>query len=352
MLYIWIDNMDSLISEGRIKDKKLNTVSVSNIITEVLDDKYIGQVVEISYKEFAVIVNIESHSEADTLICRLAKEIADTIKLYMNFTVSIVISYSFSKMQLLNETFKVCKNAMNIKFYTGNGSIVNVKDAVLNKNLAKYDYSKFISNVKRDLELGNAAGTISLFENIFDKAENEKYNVIELKKMFSMVIYDLNALLINWGCANTSNLDKYVLKIESSETLNEYKNGFFELLKKLVEMIQDLKIHTYGRDVKRVIDYINEHMSDKITLKMIAKEINMNESYLCRTFKNSTGKNFVDFVYKLKIEKAKELLKNTDIMVKEVSAMIGIDDQFYFNRIFKKYVGVSPSEYKNMLFNK
>ncbi|WP_230192331.1 helix-turn-helix transcriptional regulator [Paenibacillus sp. CECT 9249] len=72
----------------------------------------------------------------------------------------------------------------------------------------------------------------------------------------------------------------------------------------------------------------------------------MNESYLCRLFKNETGKNIINYLNDYRMERARKLLTNPDLNVREVAASIGIENQFYFNRMFRKYYGQSPSEFK------
>ena len=72
----------------------------------------------------------------------------------------------------------------------------------------------------------------------------------------------------------------------------------------------------------------------------------MNESYVSRLFKNETGVNLTSYINLLKMGKAIELLKDPDVMVKEVANRLGFDEQSYFNRIFNKYLSSSPSEFK------
>ena len=79
---------------------------------------------------------------------------------------------------------------------------------------------------------------------------------------------------------------------------------------------------------------------------MLATHFGINESYLSRMFKNQTGKNLIYFINEKKMNKARELLKDPDMMVKEAAYAVGYDDQFYFNKLFKRFFGVSPTEYR------
>jgi two-component system, response regulator YesN len=75
----------------------------------------------------------------------------------------------------------------------------------------------------------------------------------------------------------------------------------------------------------------------------------VNSSYICDLFKTQTGENFVDYLTKIRIEKAKVLLRNVKIKTYEVGQMVGYEDATYFSKVFKKVVGVSPSEYRNIV---
>ena len=94
------------------------------------------------------------------------------------------------------------------------------------------------------------------------------------------------------------------------------------------------------------MDYVEEHIGEKITLGSIASHINMNESYISRLFKQETGMNIINYINIRKMEKAKELLGEKNMIVKDVAYALGFEEQSYFNRMFNKYFGVNPKEYK------
>ena len=75
----------------------------------------------------------------------------------------------------------------------------------------------------------------------------------------------------------------------------------------------------------------------------------MNESYMCTVFKEQVGKSIISYINEKKMQLAVHLIENTDIYIKEVAKQVGITDPFYFNRLFKKYYGVTPSKYKEQI---
>ncbi len=93
-------------------------------------------------------------------------------------------------------------------------------------------------------------------------------------------------------------------------------------------------------------DYIGANFTKNITLEDVSIEVNISSYYLSRIFKESTGENFIDYLTKLRIEKAKGLLSTTQYSMKEICAMCGYSDPNYFSKSFKKNVGVTPTEYR------
>ncbi|HHV13579.1 MAG TPA: response regulator [Clostridiales bacterium] len=100
--------------------------------------------------------------------------------------------------------------------------------------------------------------------------------------------------------------------------------------------------------IEKADKYISEHYNEDISLDEIARHVNLSSYYFSRFYKNATGINFTDKMVMLRMEKAKELLRQEDLSVKDVSYMVGYGDPNYFSKIFKKITGFNASEYKRL----
>lgn len=94
------------------------------------------------------------------------------------------------------------------------------------------------------------------------------------------------------------------------------------------------------------VSYIHEHLSEPLSLESLAQELHISASHLSRTFKKSRNESLTEYINRTRIEKAKEYLKTTDTLTYEIAELVGYHDPTYFSSIFKKYVGVSPTEYR------
>ncbi len=98
--------------------------------------------------------------------------------------------------------------------------------------------------------------------------------------------------------------------------------------------------------VSRAINYINEHYSEKLTLKQLADYLYISTWHLCRVLKKETNMNFVDILNNIRIEHAKRFLKGTNLKVYEISQKVGYRDIAYFSKVFRSVTGMTPSQYR------
>lgn len=101
--------------------------------------------------------------------------------------------------------------------------------------------------------------------------------------------------------------------------------------------------------ITRAKEYINEHQADNLRLGHVAKAVNTSTFYFCKMFKKVTGINFTDYLSRVRIEKSKNLLLNPNLRVSEIAFEVGFQSLTHFNRVFKKILGQSPTEYRAQL---
>lgn len=92
--------------------------------------------------------------------------------------------------------------------------------------------------------------------------------------------------------------------------------------------------------------FIEAHYMEDISLQDAAAQLHYSDAYFCRFFKQNFDKNFIMYLSELRVEKAKELLEDMTINVKDISNRVGFRDSSYFTKVFKRFTGVTPSEYR------
>ena len=104
--------------------------------------------------------------------------------------------------------------------------------------------------------------------------------------------------------------------------------------------------------MERMLNYLNEHMNEKITLTEIATHLGFSESYCSKYIKKKTNMNFLEYLNNARILRAEEILRTTDTSITEIAYMTGFTSIQSFNRVFKSLCDVSPSEYRKRLHDK
>ena len=97
--------------------------------------------------------------------------------------------------------------------------------------------------------------------------------------------------------------------------------------------------------------YIQENYDQDISLDDVSRHLNLSPYYFSKLFKSETGTTFVEYLTNLRIDRAKELLRDESLSIKEVCASVGYSDPNYFSRAFKKNLGVTPTVYREGLRN-
>lgn len=98
------------------------------------------------------------------------------------------------------------------------------------------------------------------------------------------------------------------------------------------------------RDIWKARKFIEEHSSEHLSLGTVAKTVGINATHLSEKFKQVTGVKFVDYIARLRFEKARKLLEDVDLRVSEIAFAVGFQSLSQFNRVFKRLSGKSPTE--------
>jgi AraC-like DNA-binding protein len=129
------------------------------------------------------------------------------------------------------------------------------------------------------------------------------------------------------------------------------KEHIFHIIVLLLRQYKQELFHNNGYDrqqkvmhqLRTVLEYIDQHYNENISLTQLANLANMSNQHFCRIFKSVTGKRPVDYMNYLRINKAVTFLSESNLNISEVAMAVGFDDSNYFSRLFKKYQKTSPS---------
>jgi two-component system, response regulator YesN len=192
-----------------------------------------------------------------------------------------------------------------------------------------------------------------------------KLNGIELIEQLKKS--NINSYNVILSCHDEFTFAQQAIKLEAydyilKESMEE--SNIMALLKRLknkldqdslisnqqLKVTKFLEMTTKNEDVLKAQTYVQTHIGEKISLTEVADHLHLNSSYFSRMYKKETGEGFVEYVTRLKMEKAIELLDLTKNSVEQIAYELGFESKSYFLKTFKKFYGVSPKSYKYKVF--
>ena len=144
-----------------------------------------------------------------------------------------------------------------------------------------------------------------------------------------------------------SHSDSYIQQCELLSSPAEIMNLQYRMILDYTERVE--RLHLGKHPSKLTVDvanYIQHHMSEPISAEQLAEHLFLSRPYLSRKFKEETGESLTDFILKEKTEEAKRLLRYSDKSLTAIGAYLGFSSASHFSRVFKTYVGSTPSEYR------
>jgi len=171
---------------------------------------------------------------------------------------------------------------------------------------------------------------------------NVKSRAIELTSLLSRAAIE--------GGASTD----AILKIDNEflKNLTDIQD-MDDLCLKLAEVVEtfteSMFHHVPGKNsdvIKKAFAYISHHYSHNLTLDEVAAEVHLNPAYFSTIFKESSGSSFKEYLNMVRIEESKRLLSNSDYSIIDIAVATGFEDQSYFSKVFKKYTGLTPKQYR------
>lgn len=251
-------------------------------------------------------------------------------------------------VQKLDEMEKSYIEAMN-SIRLSAGSVAHVKDLPIG---CDYEEDYPIETEKalfEKTEKGDINGALAEANRFFEwMTESYPDSIMDIK--MKVLEFALWAEHISYESGGRTYYFKsrhdYLQTITDMNSFDELKVWFLNKIQEACRSVATKKKDSSSGIVFRAKEYIRTHYRKDISLDDVGREVNISPYYLSKLFKEETGKNFIEYVTGIRMERAKELLERTEKSMKEICLEVGYTDPNYFSRTFKKNVGVTPTEYK------
>lgn len=138
----------------------------------------------------------------------------------------------------------------------------------------------------------------------------------------------------------------YLAEIMSMQDERKLKQWFLHKIVTACQNVATKKQEKQTSIIGMAQEYIDTYYEKDISLDNVSKHLNISPYYFSKLFKDKTGENFIEYLTRVRIESAKQLIRDSNASMKEICSRSGFQDPNYFSRIFKRYVGLTPTEFK------
>lgn len=349
------------IDQSSIKEKnffeddiELIKFAVMNISEEIIKKHSLGEV--FFHINCLVVITRFEKLDKENIYKRtflVLEEIRQSVEKFLGFTVTIGMGNICCELNKLDDSFKSALSALDYRLVIGNNKVIYIDD--LEPQFA--DGIVFDENKEKVLTTSIKFGTESeitdaielLFKDLCDIKTSFKDYQVYLIEILAAIVKISKNLQLEMKDVLGLNYNLFV-EIYQFGTIEEVKDWIKSICIKLMQDIS-YKRQDYSKLLlDKAKEYINNNYSDEdIGLNKVSNYLHISPSYLCMIFKKEMGDTFLNYLIRVRVEVAKDLLGSTNLKTSEIAEKIGYADPNYFSYFFKRNIGLSPREYRNTL---
>lgn len=321
--------------------------SALQMAKEIISRHLPAYVVSLDMKHFAVVFHLSDLADYRTeAVFDAFRNVADMIRNYFNVSVLTGIGTPVSQPLKISESYQEARQAFGragtaqpIMMFTGNDT-ASIRNA-FNISVFKSEITKAFNEFDTDVLFRTLTEIIQLFETHplrFSQAADGACNILYLAlSLLPDGEENMSEIFSSYSDGYRS-IYRFTNVEQIAEWMTIFRDGLCEVLKS--------KRKTYKAHViTNVQKYINNHVSEKLTLNEVAGVFGLSPNYLSILFKKNCGTGFSEYIAQAKINRAKALLMEQDMKIYEAADQLGFESAFYFSKVFKKVTGLSPREF-------
>lgn len=347
LICLKIDNFEANYRKIDLVSKRLLRDSILNIINSIMTSNYNGIAIEVIDGTFTCIlsVNISLYSAEEAGI-KFSLMVQEAVKSYTQITVSCLISSGINDIKEIPDKYENTINHLKYKVFLDCNCIITHHDI----ETFEVEVNNNVFNREKEiyyfLNKGDKDQVKEIIDGEFSKINKGKASLSLLNYICGQLISILNRASMESGYRLYNNNEFFNIKevwdLENVEIIHKWMVEQYTLI---ANIIIGKRLNCDNDIVRDAMKYIGANYMKNITLGDVAKQVNVSRTYFSQIFKEETGENYIDYLNKIRIQKAKELMKFNRYKSYEISERVGFQDSSYFSKIFKKIENKTPSEY-------
>jgi two-component system response regulator YesN len=349
-----LDNYVIMTVEFAINDEKPDselTARLKEALFNVVSYNNRSFILDISYSVCCIIIEVPAaETSVKDRMLSLALEMRNYIKSEFDLYCSVGISRYCKDAANMHAVFNQAMNCLKMRFSLGKCAVIHIED--LKDSIKRCEILPLVldDEIIENIKNGNYGKVENLTrELLFRLSKEQKADEQMIKSICFDILSSALKILKSDKAHESAEISEQQLysMLADCTVVEELEESMISMLMNIMDLL-NVKTHTAkNKVIEEVMAYIEKHYMEDISLLAIAANIHMNHIYISRLIKKETGETFLDILTRTRMVKACELLTEGSYMTYEISKMIGIKDSGYFSQVFKKYTGVTPSEYRD-----
>jgi two-component system response regulator YesN len=345
----FIDKSDQALE--RYKRQTLLDFSIDNILSEILSACHVeGQIFYMQSKFYIIFSHREyKPREHSMAVDQVLQECHRQLRKYLKLTITTVIGQgSVTGKRLVNAIQELEANE-NQRFYYPHDSIQRLQVIPFEEQVIYEDFVAVVEKVKTSILKGDRNEVVELVGSQLKQLRKLRCNPFLVKEWAIKLVLDLKLRMQALSFFSESVLTGWTEQIVSRvHSMDELEEVVIEICEQFMQHLEQLENISPSREIAKLQKYVQMNIHKKISLTEVADYLHLNPSYLSRLFKKTMGEGFIEYVTRLKMEQARELLMDTTKTVEQIAFDLGFDSKSYFIKTFKKYYGVPPIDLRRV----
>jgi two-component system response regulator YesN len=335
---------EALAQAGKNAPNNLYTFS---LIEDILRSRFAAAGTLLERGRFGFIINFDSRSFDSELEALLDNCCRDIQRAARTHSAQAVLSFYISAihpMDRLHEAYEVVKRTIAYKAFIPAADVHFIDET---KEFVHFEYpAAYQKLIWNTILAGNRSQSEEYVVKLFDEyVQKSSYPYPKLLQMFVMLMSHVLSSLVQEGYDIGPLMDKVDLfHLQNCQNRLELQSLILKQIGYIIDHLEKArnKEETYGVFVQQAIAYMEEHYADNLSISDIATFIGISTSHLSRVFKAEVGKTPLEFLTEFRLGVSKQLLKDKNKPLQQISQLIGYNDV----RFFKKVEGMTPGEYR------
>ncbi|NLZ56089.1 MAG: response regulator [Clostridiaceae bacterium] len=333
-------------------DIELMALIIGNIASELLTENGFKNFILYDNSQNLTILLSFNTAEEEQYIDRVFMSVRNKYKFYFGYDLVVGIGSVVKSLRELPFSRKDAKEALNYHVIFGQNNTVNIKNVVKFVGRTATHPSAEINEIINCFKAGELKTMRLHLDNVIDELLVSSDNALAAVRR---VIIELTVLLLQIAAENGVDEELFLetpdpySQIMSIELIPDLKRWFYELYGRLNGCIAERQQNRISRVILSATEFIEANFDNSnLGLDDISEHVGLSAVYFSKLFHKHTGTGISQYVNDRRIEKAKALLRSTNMRIFEVAEAVGFNNPRYFNYVFKKTLGMSPNVWRTM----